>query len=48
MKATLLIFTILFISLNVQSQNKVLELDGINDYVNLGNTPGNNLRTTEF
>lgn len=48
MKATLLIFTILFISLNVQSQNKVLELDGVNDYVNLGNTAGNNLRTIEF
>lgn len=30
------------------SQNKAINFDGSNDYVNFGNTAGNNLRTIEF
>ena len=42
----ILLATLLF--LNVQSQNKVLQLDEANDFVNLGNTAGNNVKTIEF
>ena len=41
------IFSFLF-SLTLTAQNKVIQFDGINDYLDLGNQAGNNIRTIEF
>lgn len=48
MKTILSFLTLILVLPNLHSQNNVLQLDGVNDYVNLGNTAGNNIRTIEF